>query len=59
MDLLTNNENIKLKIFEFLINKFKSEFDNKTNNSNYMIGTRKSIKYLLLLGLLGISKSSL
>ena len=48
MDLLTNNENIKLKIFEFLINKFKSEFDNKTNNSNYMIGTRKSIKIFII-----------
>ena len=48
MDLLTNNEKIKLKIFEFLINKFKSEFDNKTNNSNYMIGTRKSIKYFII-----------
>ena len=48
IDLLSNTENIKLKIFEFLINKFKSEFDNKTNNSNYMINTRKTIKIFII-----------
>ena len=50
-DLLTENNidnNIKFKIFEFLINKYKIEFDNKNNDSNYMIKTRKSIKYFII-----------
>ena len=47
-DLLTFSENIKLKIFEFLINKFKSVFNDKSNNSNYMIGTRKAVKHFII-----------
>ena len=48
MDLLSGSNNIKFKIFEFLITKFKPEFDNKKNNSNYMVGTRKTIKYFII-----------
>ena len=48
IDLLLNTNDIKFKILEFLINKYKSEFDNKNNNSNYMIRTRKTVKYFIV-----------
>ena len=47
-DLISNINDIKMKIFEFLINNYKIEFDNKNNNSNYMIGTRKTLKHFII-----------
>ena len=47
-DLLSDNSGIKFDIYCFLINKFKEEFDDKTNNIDYLVETRKKIKNFII-----------
>ena len=47
-DLLSNNNLIKYEIFKFLIDKYKPEFDDKKNNNNYLMSTRKIVKNFII-----------
>ena len=47
-DLLSDNSGIKFDIYCFLINKFKEEFDDKTNNIDYLVDSRKIIKNFII-----------
>ena len=47
-DLLSDNNIIKLELYSFLINKYKKEFDDKKNNSNYLVSTRKIVKNFII-----------
>ena len=48
VDLLSNKDIIKFEIFNFLINKYKPEFDDKSNNNDYLISTRKIVKNFII-----------
>jgi len=47
-ELLSDDNNINFEIYNFLINKYKTEFDDKRINSNYLVSTRKIIKNFII-----------
>ena len=47
-ELLSVDENINFEIYNFLINKYKTEFEDKSINSNYLVSTRKIIKNFII-----------
>ena len=47
-ELLSDDNNINFEIYNFLINRYKEEFDDKRINSNYLVTTRKIIKNFII-----------
>ena len=48
LDLVSVDNKIQFEIYNFMINKYKNEFDDKNNKSNYLSSTRKIIKNFII-----------
>ena len=48
LDLLSNENVIEFEIFNFMLNRYQKEIEDKNNNNNYLSSTRKIVKNFII-----------